>query len=133
MDGKLRCSDFGLAVPARDLGLRGSFKEPGQAKGGFCLCATSLSKIGGQMRPSSSSLFQCPACCSACCVFHSARFYLRCRSQPGTLFFVPPEAFRNEFSFASDVWACGILLYVLLTGALACETTRVPFETKCAC
>lgn len=72
MDNKLRCSDFGLAVPAMDLGLRGSFKEPGQAK--------------------------------------------------GTLFFVPPEAFRNEFSFASDVWACGVLLYNLLCGVFPFKT-----------
>jgi serine/threonine protein kinase len=34
----------------------------------------------------------------------------------GTLNFMPPEQFQGRSSLASDVWALGVILYVLATG-----------------
>lgn len=34
----------------------------------------------------------------------------------GSGMYVAPECYSNHFSFQSDIWACGILLHVLLTG-----------------
>lgn len=34
----------------------------------------------------------------------------------GTTEYLPPEAFRGVYSDKSDIWACGIILYILLSG-----------------
>ena len=44
------------------------------------------------------------------------------RDGPGTVEFAPPEAFRSSFSYKSDVWACGVTLFWLLSG-------RYPFDS----
>jgi calcium-dependent protein kinase len=55
----------------------------------------------------------------------------------GTTEYLPPEAFGGIYSDKSDIWACGIILYILLTGlfpfpdrhSIKSEHT-VPFPVK---
>ena len=44
-------------------------------------------------------------------------------SPRGTLEYCPPEVFNKRFSFKSDVWSCGVLLYVMLMG-------EFPFQSR---
>jgi len=39
----------------------------------------------------------------------------------GTPYYIAPEVFRNEYDEKSDLWSCGIIMFILLTG-------RMPFE-----
>ena len=43
----------------------------------------------------------------------------------GTLFFTAPEVFEGEFDEKCDLWSCGVLLYLLLSG-------RLPFVGRSA-
>ncbi|XP_054712273.1 peripheral plasma membrane protein CASK-like isoform X2 [Uloborus diversus] len=51
----------------------------------------------------------------------SGRFYLKCdeHGRIGTSHFMAPEiVLRRPYGKPADVWSCGVLLYVLLTGTL---------------
>jgi calcium-dependent protein kinase len=39
----------------------------------------------------------------------------------GTAYYIAPEVFKNEYDEKSDIWSCGVIMHMLLTG-------RIPFE-----
>jgi calcium-dependent protein kinase len=40
----------------------------------------------------------------------------RTNSMGGTTMYMPPEAFSGWYSYAFDIWSCGVLLCILLIG-----------------
>lgn len=39
----------------------------------------------------------------------------------GTAYYIAPEILRKKYDIRADIWSCGIILYLLLTG-------KVPFN-----
>jgi len=42
----------------------------------------------------------------------------------GTMLYMAPEVFTKNVSFASDIWSCGIMTYIMLTGLYPYDETR---------
>ena len=42
--------------------------------------------------------------------------YKRMKSKVGTLFYISPEIIKGSYDEKCDIWACGVILYILLSG-----------------
>ena len=42
--------------------------------------------------------------------------YKRLKSKVGTLYYISPEIIKGNYDEKCDIWACGIILYILLVG-----------------
>ena len=45
------------------------------------------------------------------------------KSKVGTLYYISPEIIKGSYDEKCDIWACGVILYILLGGYL-------PFNTR---